>query len=70
VDFLIPPSRETDQGGMLRDIEKDFAAIIAPGLQLAFLDRRRVRIDGKTIFGEMASREILVACFQCTVGFP
>ena len=60
VDFLIPPSRETDQGGMLRDIEKDFAAIIAPGLQLAFLDRRRVRIDGKTIFGEMASREILV----------
>jgi hypothetical protein len=45
---------------MLRDIEKDFAAIIAPGLQLAFLDRRRVRIDGKTIFGEMASREILV----------
>jgi hypothetical protein len=31
VDFLIPPSREGDMGGKLRDIEVDFAAIIAPG---------------------------------------
>ena len=60
VDFLIPPSRDTDQGGRLRDIEKDFAAIISPGLKLAFQDRRRVRIDGKTIFGENASREVWV----------
>ena len=60
VDFLIPPSRETDQGGKLRDIERDFAAIISPGLRLAFEDRRRVRIDGKTIFGENASREVWV----------
>ena len=61
VDFLIPPSRDTDQGGRLRDIEKDFAAIISPGLKLAFQDRRRVRIDGKTIFGENASREVWVS---------
>lgn len=60
VDFLIPPSRETDQGGRLRDIERDFAAIISPGLKLAFQDRRRVRIGGKTIFGENASREVWV----------
>ncbi|MFA4875639.1 MAG: hypothetical protein WC690_09910 [bacterium] len=60
VDFLIPPSRDTDQGGKLRDIEKDFAAIISPGLKLAFLDRRRVRLDGKTIFGGTASREVWV----------
>lgn len=58
VDFLIPPSLATDQGGKLRDIEKDFAAIIAPGLKLAFEDRRRVRIEGKTIFGEKATREV------------
>lgn len=60
VDFLIPPSRDTDQGGKLRDIEKDFAVIISPGLKLAFLDRRRVRLDGKTIFGGTASREVWV----------
>ena len=60
VDFLIPPSLATDQGGALRDIEKDFAAIIAPGLKLAFQDRRRVSIAGITIFGEKASREVWV----------
>ncbi len=60
VDFLIPPSLATDQGGKLRDIEKDFAAIIAPGLKLAFLDRRRVRLEGTTILGEKASREVWV----------
>jgi len=60
VDFLIAPSLETDQGGKLRNIEKDFAAIIAPGLKLAFQDRRRVCIDGETIMGEKARREVWV----------
>lgn len=60
VDFLIPPSLATDQGGKLRDIESDFAAIIAPGLKLAFQDRRRIRIEGRTIFGEKAAREVWV----------
>jgi hypothetical protein len=60
VDFLIPPSLATDQGGKLRDIENDFAAIIAPGLKLAFQDRRRIWIEGKTIFGEKAAREVWV----------
>jgi hypothetical protein len=60
VDFLIPPSRPTDQGGRLRNIESDFAAVIAPGLTLAFRDRRRVRIDGRTILGEKATREVWV----------
>lgn len=32
VDFLIPPSRPDDRGGALRNIEPEFAAIIAPGL--------------------------------------
>ena len=60
VDFLIPPSRPEDQGGKLRDIESDFAAVIAPGLMCAFQDRRRVRIDGRTILGEKAAREVWV----------
>ena len=30
VDFLIPPSAPEDQGGTIRDLEEDFAALIAP----------------------------------------
>ena len=39
VDFLIPPSGPDEKGGTLRDIEPDFAAVIATGLHLAFRDR-------------------------------
>ena len=60
VDFLISPSLPGDRGGALRDIEPDFAAIIAPGLHLAFQDRERVEIAGQTIFGEQATRTVSV----------
>jgi hypothetical protein len=60
VDFLIPPSREGDRAGRLRDIEPDFAAIIVPGLRCAFRDRQRVTIEGRTLFGEKARREVWV----------
>jgi len=60
VDFLIPPSREGDRAGRLRDIEPDFAAIIAPGLRCAFMDRQRVTITGRTIFRENARRDVWV----------
>ena len=60
VDFLISPSLPDDRGGLLRNIEPDFAAIIAPGLHLAFQDRERVEIAGETIFGERATRTISV----------
>jgi hypothetical protein len=60
IDFLIAPSRPDDRGGQLRNIEPDFAAIIAPGLSLAFDDRQRVRISGLTLMGETAERELWV----------
>ncbi len=60
VDFLIPPSLATDQGGKLRDIEKDFAAIIAPGLQARLPGPPARPIEGKTIFGEKAARDVWV----------
>ena len=60
VDFLILPSREDDRAGRLRDIEPDFAAIIAPGLRCAFRDRQRVTIEGRTLFGEKARRDVWV----------
>ncbi len=60
VDFLIQPTRPGDRGGRLRDIEADFAAIIAPGLHLAFQDRARVTLSGPTILGEEATRDVWV----------
>jgi hypothetical protein len=61
VDFLIQPSRDGDKGGKLRDIEPDFAAIIAPGLRCAFRDHQQVTIKGKTLFGEKATRKVWAA---------
>lgn len=60
VDFLIPPSKHSDKAGSLRNIENDFAAIITPGLHLAFEDYVLVSIEGETIEGGQASRQIKV----------
>lgn len=60
VDFLIPPSRDGDRGGRLRDIEPDFAAIIAPGLMCAFRDQQVVTLKGRTLFDEKANRDVRV----------
>ncbi len=60
VDFLIPPSAESDQGGTLRHLQPDFAAVITPGLHLAFQDRHQVRISGLTPSSERAVRDIWV----------
>jgi hypothetical protein len=64
LDFLIQPSLEGDKGGKLRNLEPDFAAIIAPGLKVAFIDRVMVTIDGTTIYGAKAKRDVWV----CNVG--
>jgi len=61
VDFLIEPENSTEaQAGRLFDLTKDWAAIIAPGLHLAFKNNRKVTLSGKTIVGETAEREICV----------
>ena len=60
VDFLIPPSLPEDRGGSLRHIETDLAAVITPGLDLAFLDRRWITLSGATLSGEQATRAIPV----------
>jgi hypothetical protein len=60
VDFLIPPSLDTDKGGDLRHIEKDFAAVITPGLRLAFQDKKKVSLKGVTLKGEKAELKIYV----------
>lgn len=60
IDFLVPASLPTDKGGSLRHIEPDFAAIITPGLELAFEDRQKVTLKGQTIIGDHAQRDIWV----------
>jgi hypothetical protein len=60
VDFLIEPSLPEDRGGTIRNIEADFAAVIVPGLHLAFQDRMQCLISGTTIAGEEAQRELWV----------
>ena len=60
VDFLISPSEREEKGGTLFDIEPDLAAVVTPGLHLAFQDRRQVRLSGQTILRENASRDIWV----------
>jgi hypothetical protein len=60
IDFLMSPTSVDERGGSLRDLEPDFAAVVAPGLQLAFRDRVRVLLSGQTIAGEDAAREIWV----------
>ena len=60
VDFLIPPTDETDQGGKLLHIETDLAAIVTPGLELAFKDRRWKELSGQLPSGASATRKIPV----------
>jgi hypothetical protein len=61
VDFLIEPEQNAEaQAGRLFPLTKDWAAIIAPGLHLAFRNHRNVALSGNTIAGETAEREIRV----------
>lgn len=60
IDFLIPPVEARDKGGELRRFESDLAAIITPGLELAFKDRCRIGLSGRLPSGAWATREIPV----------
>jgi hypothetical protein len=60
VDFLIEPEDIEAKPGSLFSLAKDWAAIVAPGLHLAFKDNQVVTLAGLTIAGEKASREIRV----------
>lgn len=51
IDFLIPPTEDDDKGGNIKHLEGDFAAIIAPGLQLAFEKPVSVCLEGETLHG-------------------
>ena len=60
IELLVPPASEYDVGGQIKDMEKDFAAVITPGLELAFKDRVKIPLEGYTLFGENAKRDVYV----------
>ncbi len=61
VDFLIEPEKAAEsQAGRLFPLTSDWAAIIAPGLHLAFKNHRTIKLTGRTIVDETAEREICV----------
>lgn len=60
IDFLIPPTEPGDRPGELKHLEEHFAAIITPGLHLAFADRVRIELRGRTHKNEAAHRMVWV----------
>jgi hypothetical protein len=60
LDFLIPPTGEGDQGGRLKNLEKDFAAFIIPGLSLAHEHFEEVTIEGTTLHNASATATVRV----------
>jgi hypothetical protein len=60
VDFLMPPTRPGVPAGSLQIIENDLAAIVTPGLHLAFADQIEVPLEGITVLNERARRTIRV----------
>ncbi|MFW6054171.1 MAG: hypothetical protein ACOC9J_05105 [Persicimonas sp.] len=59
---MIPPIEDGDEdrGGQPKHLESNFAATITPGLQLAFEDSVTVEIDGQTLRGADAIRNVRV----------
>ena len=60
VDFLIPPNDKMNDRGAIHHIESDLAAIVTPGLELAFQDRYWKELSGPHSSGASASRSIPV----------
>ncbi|HWW94344.1 MAG TPA: nucleotidyl transferase AbiEii/AbiGii toxin family protein [Vicinamibacteria bacterium] len=59
VDFLMAPVGAAAPG-TLQDLEADLAAVVTPGLSLAFRDRQRIRLADRTLDGEAITRDIPV----------
>jgi hypothetical protein len=59
VDLLVPHRPEDENARKLRDFG-ELSAFVTPGLDLAFLDRERVSLEGQTILGKRASATLNV----------
>lgn len=59
IDFLMAPVGDAAPGA-LQGLESDLAAVVTPGLPLAFRDRVRMPVGGRTLEDEAISRDIPV----------
>lgn len=63
IDFLIPATEEDiGKNKRFKNLEKDFAALPADGLMLAFTDFVEVVLNGPTIKGEMVENRKIRVC--------
>jgi hypothetical protein len=46
VEFLIPPSKDQEPNKWVKNLERDFAAFLLPGGELAFQDARTIDVSG------------------------
>jgi len=60
VEFLIAPPNDERAGGQIFHLEDRLAAIVTPGLELAFSDREKIKLQGKTLQGDLIERHIWV----------
>ena len=60
IDFLISPTREGEEGGSIKHLEETLAAIVTPGLELAFEDIMVIELSGSRLSGAEATQEIPV----------
>lgn len=60
VDFLIPPPHEAKPNARILHIEPDLAAIVTPGLELAFFDRTWIELSDTLPTGAFIARHIPV----------
>jgi hypothetical protein len=60
VDFLIHPTEPGHAESTTRVIEESLSAVLTPTLPLAFLDRQKISLTGKTLRGEDVTRDIWV----------
>ena len=60
LDFLIPPLEDSDRGGRLKNLGKDFAAFIIPGLELVQDNYVNVIVSGVTLRGARGKESIRV----------
>lgn len=61
VDFLVPPSEDDAPDVRLRNLEKDFAALVVKPLHLAFEERLAKVLDGRNLLGDAVRREVQFA---------
>ena len=60
VDFLIPPPGDADAITRIMHIDSDLAAIVTPGLELAFADRTWIDLADRLPTGAFVSRSVPV----------